>query len=73
MRSGRILKAVIEPERMESKGKDMSVREAGKKGGQRTAETHDHSFYSNIGQKGGHKGGQRVRELIQEGKRQEQR
>ena len=42
----------------------MSVREAGRKGGkiggETTARTHGHEFYSEIG----HKGGQRVRELI---------
>ena len=72
---------------------DMSVSEAGHKGGERTAETHGHEFYEEIGkkggartsethghnfyeeighkggEKGGPKGGQRVRELIEEGKR----
>lgn len=47
--------------------------EIGKKGGQRTAETHGHEFYEEIGHKGGEvggpKGGQKVRELIEEGKR----
>ncbi|GAB3474285.1 KGG domain-containing protein [Azotobacter salinestris] len=53
----------------------MSVGEAGKKGGQATSATHDREFYEEIGHKGGEaggkKGGQRVRELIEEGKRQE--
>ena len=47
--------------------------EIGKKGGKRTSETHGHIFYEEIGHKGGEKGGlkggQKVRELIQEGKR----
>ena len=62
----------------------MSVGEAGKKGGMKTRETHGHDFYQQIGRKGGEttskehgpgfyqqigrKGGQRVRELINEGK-----
>ena len=43
----------------------MTVEEAGRKGGSKTAATHGHKFYEQIG----HKGGQRVRELIEEGKR----
>lgn len=43
----------------------MTVGEAGRKGGLKTAETHDHEFYEEIGRKGG----QRVRELIEAGKR----
>jgi general stress protein YciG len=50
----------------EEKG-SMTVREAGEKGGERTAETHGREFYEEIG----HKGGQRVRELIEEGKEAE--
>ena len=66
---------------------DITVREAGKKGGEKTAETHGHEFYSEIGHKGGektaethghefyeeigHKGGEKVRELIDKGKQQE--
>jgi len=50
---------------------EMTVREAGhlggEKGGERTAETHGHQFYEEIG----HKGGQKVRELIEKGKRME--
>ena len=50
---------------------EMTVREAGRKGGEkggeRTAETHGHQFYEEIG----HKGGQKVRELIERGKRAE--
>jgi len=52
-----------ENERDEGRG-DMSVSEAGKKGGDTTASTHGREFYQEIG----HKGGQRVRELIDEGK-----
>lgn len=48
---------------------EMTVREAGRMGGrkdgERTAETHGHQFYEEIG----HKGGQKVRELIERGKR----
>jgi general stress protein YciG len=50
----------------EDKG-SMSVNEAGRRGGERTAETHGKEFYEEIG----HKGGQRVRELVEEGKKQE--
>jgi hypothetical protein len=50
----------------EDKGQ-MSVSEAGHKGGERTAETHGPEFYSEIG----HKGGQRVKDLIDEGKKAE--
>lgn len=64
---------------------EMSVRDAGRKGGETTAERHGHEFYEEIGRKGGekvrdeygvqfyeeigHKGGQKVRQLIAEGKR----
>jgi len=75
------------------KSSDMTVREAGRKGGEHTSETHGHEFYEDIGKKGGErtskthghefyeeighkggeiggpKGGQKVRELIDEGKR----
>jgi uncharacterized protein len=58
----------------EKKGK-MTVEEAGRRGGQKTAETHGEQFYSEIGRKGGRiggpKGGQRIRKLIQEGKDRE--
>jgi general stress protein YciG len=36
----------------EKKG-DMTVREAGQKGGEKTSETHGKEFYENIGHKGG--------------------
>lgn len=47
----------------------MSVEEAGRKGGERTSATHGRKFYSEIGQKGGKTGGQKVKRLIEEGKR----
>lgn len=76
-----------------NKGK-MTVAEAGRMGGEKTAETHGPEFYSEIGSKGGsqrakqhegsaaaegktsleeagHRGGQRVRRLIEEGKEHE--
>ncbi len=43
----------------------MTVQEAGRKGGMKTAQTHGREFYEEIG----HKGGQRVKELIEEGKK----
>ena len=43
----------------------MTVQEAGRRGGMKTAQTHGRDFYEAIG----HKGGQRVKELIEEGKR----
>lgn len=45
----------------------MSVNEAGRKGGEATSSSHDREFYEQIGEKGG----QRVRELIDEGKKSE--
>jgi uncharacterized protein len=50
----------------EDKGQ-MTVQQAGERGGQRTSETHGREFYEEIG----HKGGQRVRQLIEEGKEAE--
>jgi general stress protein YciG len=56
----------------EEKKGSMTVREAGHKGGEKTAETHGHEFYEKIGhkggEKGGHKGGQKVKRLIELGK-----
>jgi uncharacterized protein len=43
---------------------EMTVREAGRKGGETTKRTHGHDFYVQIG----HKGGQKVRDLINRGK-----
>ena len=48
-----------------SNGGGMSVREAGKRGGDRVKEKYGSEFYEAIG----HKGGQRVKELIEEGKK----
>ena len=54
---------------------DMTVREAGHRGGEATKQTHGPEFYEEIGrkggEKGGEKGGQRVRELVEKGKRAE--
>ena len=47
----------------------MTVREAGRKGGERTSETHGHDFYQQIGKKGGQRGGPKVRDLINAGKK----
>jgi len=56
----------------EKKKGQMSVEEAGRKGGlkggKKTAETHGREFYEEIG----HKGGQKVRKLVQEGKDHEE-
>ena len=41
----------------EGKGQ-ITVGEAGRKGGQHTAKTHGHEFYEEIGRKGGQKGGE---------------
>jgi general stress protein YciG len=38
---------------MAEKKKEMTTSEAGRKGGERTAETHGKEFYQSIGQKGG--------------------
>jgi general stress protein YciG len=81
------------PKSAKKTGGAMSVRDAGRKGGEKTAETHGHDFYEAIGHKGGActakthghafyedighkggaiggpKGGQKVRELIHEGKK----
>lgn len=45
----------------------MTVSEAGKKGGQTTSREHGPEFYHEIGTKGGH----RVKELIKQGKESE--
>ena len=39
---------------MEKKG-DMTVEQAGRKGGEKTSKTHGKEFYQNIGHKGGEK------------------
>ena len=62
---------------MARKEGDLTVREAGRKGGEATARSHGHEFYEEIGHKGGEiggpKGGHRVRELIEKGKEAEER
>jgi uncharacterized protein len=53
----------------------MTVQEAGRRGGEKVASERGHEFYEEIGRKGGEaggqKGGQRVRELIEKGKKAE--
>ena len=51
--------------RSQSNKGGMTVREAGRKGGEVTARRHGPQFYEEIGRKGG----QTVRRLIEEGKR----
>ncbi len=54
---------------MADKGKgQMTVEEAGRRGGAKVAAERGHAFFEEIGRKGGEKGGQRVRELIERGK-----
>jgi uncharacterized protein len=55
-----------QPNDEKSKG-GMSVRDAGRKGGEVTAQRHGPQFYQEIGKKGG----QKVKELIEQGKRSE--
>jgi general stress protein YciG len=45
----------------EEKG-EMTVSEAGRRGGEKTSETHGHEFYEEIGKKGGQKGGETTAE-----------
>jgi general stress protein YciG len=57
---------------MAAKGKgSMTVEEAGRLGGAKVASERGREFYEEIGRKGGEKGGQRVRELIERGRRRE--
>jgi len=56
-----------------TKHEGMSVNEAGRRGGEATSQTHGREFYEKIGEMGGQKGGQRVRELINEGKEAEEK
>jgi uncharacterized protein len=46
---------------------EMTVKEAGRKGGETTKRTRGHDFYVQIG----HKGGQKVRDLVRRGKQNE--
>ncbi len=50
----------------ENKGSgNMTVQEAGRKGGEKVASERGHEFYEEIGKKGG----QKVRQLIEQGKK----
>ncbi|BAI60107.1 conserved hypothetical protein [Methanocella paludicola SANAE] len=76
------------PEKKGKKG-EMTVEEAGHKGGEKTAKTHGREFYQEIGHKGGeevkeergpefysqigHKGGQKVKELVKKGEESEKK
>lgn len=55
------------PRKNNNRSGNMSVREAGQRGGKRTSETHGRDFYENIGGMGG----QKVKDLIEKGKRRE--
>lgn len=50
---------------------DMSVSEAGHKGGEQTSKSHGKEFYQQIGHEGGEKGGKRVSQLVSKGKQVE--
>lgn len=56
----------IMSERETERGK-LTVREAGRRGGQATAERHGAAFYERIGRKGG----QRVKDLLDRGREAE--
>jgi uncharacterized protein len=60
------MEARMAGQKKESKGA-MTVREAGRKGGEVTSERHGPRFYEEIGRKGG----QKVKRLIEQGKRAE--
>jgi len=71
--------------REQMQGKEMTVSEAGRRGGEATRRKYGPEFYEEIGKKGGEtvkrergsefyeeigrKGGQRVRQLVDQGKR----
>ncbi len=48
-----------------TRSEGMTVKEAGRKGGEVTAQRHGPRFYEEIGRKGG----QKVKQLIEQGKR----
>ncbi|MHB1413877.1 MAG: Em GEA1 (EM1) [Chloroflexota bacterium] len=54
---------------------EMTVEQAGRKGGLKVSQKYGRGFYEEIGRKGGEiggpKGGRRVRELIEKGKQVE--
>ena len=53
----------------EKKNKEMTVSEAGHKGGEKVSQKYGHEHFEEIG----HKGGQKVRDLIEKGKESEGR
>ncbi len=55
---------------MAGKG-DMTVREAGRKGGQKGGETTARKYGTPFYEEIGHKGGQKVKQLIEQGKKAE--
>ncbi|MDA8217059.1 MAG: hypothetical protein M0Z94_05510 [Dehalococcoidales bacterium] len=50
---------------------EMTVEQAGRKGGLKVSQKYGRGFYEEIGRKGGEIGGPRVRDLIKRGKRSE--
>jgi len=63
---------IMEEKKGGKKG-EMTVGEAGRKGGEETARTHGKEFFEKIGHKGGEKGGQKVKELIKKGESAEEK
>jgi uncharacterized protein len=51
----------------------MTVEEAGRKGGETTSRRYGHEFYEEIGRRGGQRGGRRVSELVEKGKKAEEK
>lgn len=64
-----MVRAMTERKLPEERGGEMTVREAGHLGGEKVLSERGPEFYSEIG----HKGGQKVRELIEKGKEEEKR